>query len=463
MFEDVKPNPVFGTDGYNLFHHKLKKDTKWEVSHIYNRAEPIFIYGLNHVAVHAFDTKITENMVNDAWEASEKYLGNKKIFPINMWNSIVKDFKGYVPLRIQCMPDGMWSPARTPLAQIRNTEEGFGEMVTWAEGKLLKFAFSSGCLTRAYKIWQYIKDRGLPENRSHSFAYRSYDNDESAKWGGTAWAIFLKGSDDFDVLRYVPNAGIKSIIASAHKVEQQFNNEMDGYIQAVDSTVEVGERIFSMMIDTYDASKFIETYMKELLNYAKNKGVHVVLRPDSGDVLQQAITIYKKAVVDLGFNNVNVIIGEGMSHQKVIDYDKELINNGVPLGFVFYGIGGGYHADITRDHPSGASMKTSYSNGEPRMKIVKGYPFKESIPDIVSIIANSNAELVVDNTDIGGLYMDAYNFDSTMNEPKTTIQSWDDVNERVWEQINNGYVKQEKILLSNGLQTSINEFKARYT
>lgn len=466
MFDDddkYKYNPCFNTDGYNLGHEKLKKSVDWEVSHIYNRSEPIFVYGLNHQILKTFNVKVEEMMVEQAWEASANYIENgDKLFPIDMWRSVVKDFRGRMPVRVQALPDGTWAPARSVVCQVENTEEGFGELVTYMEGRLLKFAFPSGCLTRAYDIWSYIKQNDLNELRSHSFAFRGYDTDESAIWGGTAWAIFLKGSDDFHVLQYAPNSNIKTIIASAHKVEQQFDDEMEGYKFAVDAVAKVGNKIFSQMIDTYDAQRFINKYMIDLLEYANNRGIHVVLRPDSGDTLDQAIQIYKKAVEKEGYKNVSVIIGEGMSHAKVLENDIKLKLAGIPQSFVFYGIGGGYHVDIGRDHPSGASMKTAFSNGKARMKIVKGSPFKESIPNSINMVRDKNGQMTIDLTK-DGLFEDVYYFNNRSDRQETFVQDWDDVNKRVWDQIAKGYDKQKKVLISPTLQQSINQIKAVYT
>ena len=44
--------------------------------------------------------------------------------------------------------------------------------------------------------------------------------------------------------------------------------------------------MLSMVIDTYDAWQFIEKYMPEVISFALDNKVHLVLRPDSGNTIE---------------------------------------------------------------------------------------------------------------------------------------------------------------------------------
>ena len=376
-----------------------------------------------------------------------------------MWMSVVKDFRGTIPLRVQALPDGTWCPTKTPIAQIMNTEDGFGELVTWFEPILLKCAFPSGCATNAFKIKQYLESKNLPLHRVHSFGYRGYNSIQDAIWGGSAWNIFLTGTDDFHTKQYTPNAKISSIMATAHKVTQQFDDELKGEYHAIDATIKAGKNIMAMVIDTYDPVNFINNYLLKITQYAKDKGVHVVFRPDSGNLLEQTKQIYNM-IKENGFTNVSVIIGEGMDLEKMKEFDKWFITNGVPLTFVNYGIGAGFYKHIERD-TTGLAMKTAYSNGSNRMKLVKSDPFKQSIPGTVNLIRNEDNEMVVEYTR-DGLFVDIYNFDNRSQRPFKFEQSWDDVQRIAHEQIEKGYINQEKIIISPEIETHINEFKLKY-
>ena len=49
------------------------------------------------------------------------------------------------------------------------------------------------------------------------------------------------------------------------------------------------------MIDTYDAQRFVREGVVPVAQRAQQLGVHVVFRPDSGDLWKQVVDIYDKA------------------------------------------------------------------------------------------------------------------------------------------------------------------------
>lgn len=410
-FEDFKVlqgNPIKKTDTYNLSHQKLKCNTDWEVSHVYNRKRGIILYGFNKLVGELLETVITEKMVRSAYAHA---IRKGMPFPYEVWMRVVTECGGRIPIKVEALPDGRWCPKGTPFAQIRNVVEGFGELVTWFEGVLLKMAFPSGCATRAFHMRRYLEkkqvEQGQQDNplflwRFHSFGYRGHNSEENAYWGGTAWTMYLPGTDDFHVSWYTRNAVLGSIPATAHKVLQQFNpmrqasawaiykidkdlrGDVVGMLHAIDS-VAGKENIVALVIDTYDAYRTINENLIDIVRYAQEKGVYVVLRPDSGDVLEQGIMMYWK-LKNAGLEKAaHCIIGEGMSFEQAQGYDERLEQEGIPLSWFFYGIGGGFYNDIDRDW-SGAAMKTAYSNGADRMKLVLTAPEKSSIPGIVQLV-----------------------------------------------------------------------------
>jgi hypothetical protein len=383
-FEDFKVlqgNIIKKTDTYNLSHQELKVNTDWEISHIYNRKRGIILYGFNKLVIELLSVIITEKMVSSAYAHA---IRQGMPFPYTMWMRVVEECDGRIPIKVEALPDGRWCPKGTPFAQIRNVKEGFGELVTWFEGVLLKMAFPSGCATRAFLMRKYLNKKrtelwGGPNNgpdlflwRFHSFGYRGGNSDEDSYWSGTAWTMFLPGTDDFHVSWYVRNAMMGSIRALAHKVTQQFDamsaetgshwvdHDIDKYLpgdvvsmyHAIDITAvdpNPNARVAALVIDTYDAYRVINNHVVDLARYAQKKGVHVVFRPDSGDVLEQGIMIYWKLKnADLE-NAAHCIIGEGMSFEKAQQYDERLELEGIPLMWFFYGIGGGFYKDIDRD------------------------------------------------------------------------------------------------------------------
>lgn len=435
--KDIWSNPIINVDVYYWTTSFLKKNVDEEVSHIYNRSRPMILYGFNELVRTVLNMKIEVDMVIE----SEEYARQMGVpFNSEVWMQIVEKFKGRIPLRVQALPDGTWCPTGTPFAQITNTEKGYGELAFWFEGILLHSYFPSGCATEALRIRKYLEKNNLPNNRVHSFGYRGHRSQEDAYWAGTAWNLFLSGTDDAHTKKHT-TANVKSIMASAHKVIQQFDDELEAYYYQIDAAKKQGTNIVAFPIDTHDPERFIFKYAVKVMNYALKHNVHVVLRPDSGNVVKQAIDIYNITKC-YDFKNVNVIIGEGMSYNKMIKYDKMLKNANVPLGFVYYGIGAGFYNHIDRDY-LGWAMKASYSNGKNRMKTVKSNPYKQSIPGFVNIVRNENGDLVVDYTR-DGEYIDVYHYDERSSRPKFTIQTWSEIQKIALSQ----NTRQKRVILS---------------
>jgi len=460
----IRSNPIMLTDVYNLSHQRLKVNTDWEVSHIYNRKEGMILYGFNEMVNEILAIQNTKDMLEQA-EAISKKMG--VIFPKEIFVRVIEELNGYFPLRIQSLPEGTWCPAGTPFAQVRNTVKGFGEMATWLEGIMLQSSFSCSTATEAFHIRRYLEETKEHYNfddsflsRVHSFGFRGYQGGlESAYWGGTAWNMFLFGTDDFHTMIHTPNAKMTSISALAHKVTQQYDVEYDGYIHTIDATADAGEKVVAIVIDTYDADRFIEEYMLPLSLYAKGKGVHLVMRPDSGDIEQQVLAIYKK-VKDNSIDNVSVIIGEGISFKNIQRLDFFFKMRQVPLTFVSYGMGGGFYNHITRD-TQGLAMKTAYSNGAPRMKFSME-KLKRSIPSTVAIVFNEYGKMMVEREEFakGNLYETIYFHNDTTSRPIILNSDWNETQELALTYLDLDL--QEKIVLSENIESLVLEFEKTY-
>lgn len=412
-------NPILLTDTYNLSHQFLKKNTDFEVCHYYNRTNPIIFDGITDIIEKFLTIKITRIMVDEAETYAKE---NNMPFPRNIWDRVVDEFDGCIPIQIQAVKEGTYCPTYTPVMQIRNTEKGMGEMISWLEPILMKVFLASSTLYRANEMRKYLDSLVEDYGESilwkfHSFGFRGSNSLEDAITICKSWSTRLHGTDDFHVNKYIKQDGdvikIGSISAQAHKVVEQFENEIDAYYHAIDQVKALGTNIVALVIDTYCPYNFINNIMEKVVRYAIEKEVHVVLRPDSKDVMEQAVMIWNKKK-ELNLTNVSVIIGDGISYNNYKEKDMFLLENGVPLDFVFYGIGGGFYKDIVRDTDGWAS-KVAFSNGEPVMKF-SADDFKVSIPNIVHLKYDEDKNMVVHDGDSNeGLYETIYYCDK--NQP----------------------------------------------
>lgn len=464
MLNVLRANPILLTDAYNLSHQRLKVNTDWEVSHMYNRVKPMILFGILENINNLLNTRIEMWMIDEA----EK-LANKMglIFPRGLWERVVNECNGYIPIEIQTLPEGTWCPVGTPFAQIRNTVEGFGEMVTWFEAPLMHSFFASTAATQAFRMRKYLEQKqrqyGYDDSfliRFHSFGFRGHKSLEDAYWAGTSWNLFLLGTDDFHTAKHTPLANIGSIAALAHKVTQQFDDEYEGFKHAIKATADAGEKVVALVIDTYDAYRVIKEYLLPLAQYADRLGVTIVIRPDSGDTWEQVVLAYR-VVERNNLKNVTAIIGENMDFENAKKADAYFETHNVPLSFVSYGIGGGFYNYITRD-TLGWAMKTAYSNGADRMKFSEN-PIKRSIPGVVRIVRNDFGDMVVDKESqvARGLYQTVYYHDAESDKPMMKIADdahWKSVQDTALSQS----TEQATIYLSEEIRDEVTKFQKKY-
>jgi nicotinamide phosphoribosyltransferase len=401
MFTHIFTNPLVLTDAYNFSHQAFKVNTDFEVSHIYNRSKGMILYGFHELVVTFLSNiVITHELIEEASRVAERM---NILFPKEMWKRIPDELAGKIPLLVESLPEGTYCPPGTPFAQISNTVSGFGELVTWWEAVFLHAYFPASCATEALEMRRYLEkvqqENNFPPEflaRFHSFGFRGHRSLGDAYWAGSAWALFLHGSDDVHISMHHRDANLTSIPALAHKVVQTFDVEYDCFVRAIDVVHEQKGNIVALVIDTYDTYNVIRNMVAPLAEYAKGKNIHLVFRPDSGQVEKQAVDIYD-IVLEHGYTNVSVIIGESMSLTRAKELDEYFTQNNVPLTFISYGIGAGFYKHIDRDY-LGWAMKTAYSNGKPRMKFSEN-PLKRSTPGKVVLYKDEKNDLVVDNWD----------------------------------------------------------------
>jgi len=461
------------TDAYNFGHQYLKVNTDFEVSHFYNRTEPMVLFGFREMVQTYLSIQITADMIVEAHEHANK-MGCP--FPTEIFYNVVNNCDGYFPLQVDAVADGTWVPAGTPFAQIKNTLLGFGELVTWFEAVFMHAYFASACATRAFKMRNYINllfgnKSETAKWRFHSFGFRGHKSLEDAYWAGMAWSMFLPGTDDAHISLHLKNTTqIGSILALAHKVTQQYDNETNCFVNAVDIASKTKRNIVALVIDTYNADNVIQNMVEPVTKYAKNLGVHCVWRPDSGDLFQQTRDILF-ILEQAGLDNGSVIIGEGMSFDEAKKMDERLFASGCNISKVSYGIGAGFYKDIERD-TLGWAMKTAFSNKKNRMKLVESCELKQSIPgEIVLLRHRQTGQVVVaykeDSYLNDGSYVNIFDRIYSSNSPSTTVSPYFAPQENIPEIRDRAYATEASgrlpLVLSEMIKEEIKSFKIKYS
>ena len=366
-------NRLLQTDVYNLSHGYMKCNVDFEASHIVNRNAPMILFGFDAAVHNILDYKVNEDDIIEACDCARRM--NMK-FPSELFYKSMKYDSIEDIIQVEALPDGTWVPRGTPFAQVSNIVEGFGELVTWWEPLLLHPWFASSCATRALEMKQYLQHRKERLFRFHSFGFRGHRSMEDAYWAARAWSLFLPSTDDFNVITDLPGY---SIPALAHKVVQNWDDELMCYIEAVKRSAEEGYNAVSLVIDTNSSRLFIEEYLFKVQEVAEARNIKPIYRPDSGDCLALADSIASK----LNGRNFGIIIGDSVTFDSAKKSDEAWEKLGHSCDLLTWGIGAGFYKDLERD-TLGWSMKTCFSNKKDRMKYTDT-PIKRSIPGKVTL------------------------------------------------------------------------------
>jgi len=105
-------------------------------------------------------------------------------------------------------------------------------------------------------------------------------------------------------------------------------------------------------------------------------------------------------------------------------------------------------------------MKTSYSNGKPRMKF-SANEIKQSLPGDVNLVME-DGEMIVEYTR-NGLYETVYDYDERSLKPKFNRLNWNEIQKNATQSLNKSLLNlQLKIKLSPLVEANIKTFKEKY-
>lgn len=463
-------NNWFDVDTYYFSHPGVKINKAVEHALMFNRVKEQIMYGVEDIIEEEFGYPRTAEELLEAGQGAREWGLD---YPIEFFEPVITQCKGYLPIEIKGFVSGQYVPKNTPFLSVKNTKIGMGPLAPWGEAMLMMGAFPTACVSRAYEMAQYLKQRNLPIQRIHGFDLRSYRTKAEAKIGGTAWFVGgLRSTDNFLVAQWIRVKGAGSIPAMAHTLVQNFGmgNELESYKKFISDQKTKGYKMVAVVVDTYSTDNFIKKYLDLLMEITNEEGMTIVYRPDSGDVIDFAKRIYYQAKKRDRLNCTKVIIGENVTFERIKQWDKEFELIGIPLDFFAFGIGGGYHRDLNRD-THGWAMKTCYvsnwtgDNGLPEQIPVMKFadtPLKMSIPGPIDVVKTDEGLMVaLESEKLGeSAYTTLYRFNETFTEPYMYKPDLENVMNTVEEQD----TTQKEILYSSGVlelkQQLIDEWKS---
>ena len=417
-------NLAKATDSYKVSHWlQFPGDTEKLFYYIESRSKDKIIvpFGIQALIKEYLLRVPTEEEVYEAkdfWEAH----GFANIFNLDGWLAIAE--RGYLPLEIKAVPEGMPIPTGNAIVTVVNTEPAFFWLPGWVETLLMQVWYPTTVATRSWEIRRIIRKylektgdvNGLPF-KLHDFGFRGTTSYQAAMIGGMAHMVNFMGSDttagiegvwayyDPDNKKEMPSF---SIPAAEHSTITSWGkeNEADAYRNMLTQFAHRNS-IVAVVSDSYDLENAVENiWGKEIKQEVIESGATVVIRPDSGDPKEVLIRTLKQLANAFGYktndkgynvlNNVRVIQGDGVSNPSVIeDMLKAVVAEKFSVDNVAFGMGAGLLQKLDRDTYKFAMKCSARFNGKQWLDVKKepkDAPWKTSKAGVLETV-NDNGDI----------------------------------------------------------------------
>lgn len=349
-----------------------------------------------------------------------------------MWERILSENNGIIPIKIEALPDGSTVFPGEPVIQI-TAEDGYGELAAWFETRLLQVWAASERASMLRHWLEYNKnmiretsDANLTEEEITAKAQKmlvdfsdrsSMCPQESERMGKASMTVFPIQSTMAAVYQAAQDndgviPGSIAMPSLPHRVIESYENENNAFEELYKYTK---GGLGSYVVDCYNSQHAVKEYILPLALKAqrenKELGINTIInaRPDSDDPYEEVKYILDQAVENGLYREIKTRSGrilkgmkvlksleaDGMTIRKMMDINKRLIEAGYsPSDCLSYGCGGFLHDAISRSNMSAACKAAEFGKGDRKravMKCPKGEPAKESIPGAVKIIREENS------------------------------------------------------------------------
>lgn len=257
----------------------------------------------------------------------------------------------------------------------------------------------------------------------HDFGYRGVSSEESAIIGGAAHLVNFMGSDTVGAIRFLQHyyeGGMTafSVPASEHSVATSYTEDgEEEYFLNMMTQYPTG--IVSIVIDTYDTLRFVDTTSRKYKDLILNRDGVTVYRPDSGNPVQvnlKLINLLWKNIggeyTDTGHrllnSKVRILQGDGIDLNVLVDFLSTMETNGWAADNWVFGSGGGLLQKFDRDTQRFA-IKASFGEKEVNGEIVE-FSFSKN-PKTDPSKKSKAGRLKLHRS--GGAYMTLSSFDET--------------------------------------------------
>jgi nicotinamide phosphoribosyltransferase len=374
--ETMNYNLILDVDSYKASHWlQYPPKTTGLYSYLESRGGkyPVTVFfGLQYILKQYLSQPIEPWMVD---EAKIFFAAHGVPFNEAGWRYIAEDLQGYLPIRIQAVPEGAVVPVQNVLMTMESTDPQVFWLISWLETLLLRVWYPTTVATQSWQLKRRIfhaleKTSDDPSAdipfKLHDFGARGVSSCESSGIGGMAHLVNFSGSDTVQGVLYAnryyrhPMAAY-SIPAAEHSTitAWQRQGEESAYRNMIEQFAKPGSLV-AVVSDSYDLWNAIDHLWGDRLKQAViESGATVVIRPDSGDpveivgkVLERLDVCFGSTLNQKGYkvlNHVRVIQGDGVNEESIAEILQRVEQLGFSAANLAFGMGGALLQQLNRD------------------------------------------------------------------------------------------------------------------
>jgi len=421
-------NLILKADSYKGSHYKqYPPGTEGVTSYIESRGgrfrETVF-FGLQMFILEYLSVAITQEDID---EAAEVYEAHGIPFNREGWEHILKFHDGYIPLRIEAVPEGTVVPTGNLLVRVVNTDSDCAWVTSYFETALLRAVwYPTTVATKSRECRKLIKhyldktsdsSEGL-NFKLHDFGARGVSSGESAAIGGLAHlSVGWQGSDTLEAILagreyYNEPMAAFSIPAAEHSTITSWgrDGEEDAYENMLD---QFPDGLVAVVSDSYDLFNAIDNlWGGNLKDKIIERQGTLVIRPDSGDpqtivlqTMEHLFKVFGYETNEKGYkilpDYVRVIQGDGVSLQTIEEILRTLEFRGISTDNLAFGMGGELLQIVNRDDQKFAMKASAILIDDETREVYKDPvtdPGKKSKRGILNLTKNAEGEFITVQT-----------------------------------------------------------------
>lgn len=369
------------TDSYKFSHHpQYPKDGTNMQSYISSRGGEYDLLcwaGLQLIIKDNFFQQLTYNQIENLVNFGREHFVADYMKEIECaFKVVANEHKGWLPLRICAIPEGMMVPPHIALATIELTVDDHRllSLPSYFEALIQRVWDTTTVATKSWHMRQTIYAALLKSSvdpdaeinfKLHDFGSRGTGAPQEAAYAGLGHLIPFRGSDTTIAIMAAnlayscPMSGF-NIPASEHSTTTAHGrgNEIALVEQMFEAYANPG-KLFATVIDSEDWVRFIREIAPRFKDKLNNSGATWVFRPDSGDPVETPLQVVRELANVFGYtvnkkgykvlNNVRCIQGDGITKVELALILDKLLDEKWSATNMVFGMGGGLLRKHDRD------------------------------------------------------------------------------------------------------------------